>query len=62
MVDRLVILNLPHPACLTRELANNPQQRQASEYARLIQQLPPGGRSLTLNGVTAGMNNACHFQ
>jgi pimeloyl-ACP methyl ester carboxylesterase len=51
-IDRLVILNLPHPRCLERELANNPQQQKASEYARLLQQLPPGGRHLILNGVT----------
>src|SRR5258708_989140 len=27
--DRLVIVNLPHPRGLARELANNPQQREA---------------------------------
>jgi pimeloyl-ACP methyl ester carboxylesterase len=35
--DRLVILNLPHPAGLMRELANNPEQRKASGYARNFQ-------------------------
>jgi pimeloyl-ACP methyl ester carboxylesterase len=35
--DRLVILNLPHPRCLERELVNNPQQYKASAYARQIQ-------------------------
>ena len=38
MVDRLVILNLPHPAGMSRELANNPKQAAASEYARNFQQ------------------------
>jgi pimeloyl-ACP methyl ester carboxylesterase len=32
--DRLVILNLPHPAALARELAANPAQHKASAYAR----------------------------
>jgi epoxide hydrolase 4 len=49
---RLVILNLPHPRCIERELANNPQQHKASEYARQLQQLPPGGRTLIHEGVT----------
>ncbi|MCA9109083.1 MAG: alpha/beta hydrolase [Planctomycetaceae bacterium] len=38
MVDRLVILNLPHPNGLMRELANNPDQQKASAYARSFQQ------------------------
>jgi pimeloyl-ACP methyl ester carboxylesterase len=33
LVDLLVICNLPHPAGIARELANNPQQRQNSAYA-----------------------------
>jgi pimeloyl-ACP methyl ester carboxylesterase len=37
MVDRLVILNLPHPRGLSRELANNPAQQKASRYARDFQ-------------------------
>jgi pimeloyl-ACP methyl ester carboxylesterase len=36
-VERLVILNLPHPSALARELANNPDQQAASEYARMFQ-------------------------
>jgi pimeloyl-ACP methyl ester carboxylesterase len=51
-IDRLVILNLPHPRCLERELANNPQQHNASDYARQLQQLPKGGRTLVQEGVT----------
>lgn len=34
MVDKLVILNLPHPNGLARELANNQEQQQNSGYAR----------------------------
>jgi pimeloyl-ACP methyl ester carboxylesterase len=37
MVERLVILNLPHPRGLLRELANNPDQQKASQYARNFQ-------------------------
>jgi len=35
--DRLIILNLPHPRGLQRELANNPLQQKASQYARNFQ-------------------------
>lgn len=37
MTDRLIILNLPHPKGLMRELANNPQQQKNSAYARSFQ-------------------------
>lgn len=37
VVDRLIILNLPHPNGLARELAANPQQLANSEYARVFQ-------------------------
>ena len=37
LVRGLVVLNLPHPLCLLRELAANPKQREASEYAREFQ-------------------------
>jgi pimeloyl-ACP methyl ester carboxylesterase len=36
-VDRLIILNLPHPRGIGRELAHNPKQLAASEYARNFQ-------------------------
>jgi pimeloyl-ACP methyl ester carboxylesterase len=35
--DRLIILNLPHPKGLMRELANNPEQQKNSQYARNFQ-------------------------
>ena len=38
LVRGLVILNLPHPLCLFRELAGNPKQQEASAYARGFQQ------------------------
>lgn len=33
LVDLLIICNLPHPAAIAREIANNPAQRANSEYA-----------------------------
>ena len=57
MTQRLVILNLPHPACLTRELANNPDQQQASAYARHFQQ-PDAASELTAEGLTFWVKDA----
>ena len=37
MVDNLIILNLPHPNGLSRELRTNPEQIKNSEYARNFQ-------------------------
>lgn len=37
MTDGLIILNLPHPRALYRELRDNPAQRAASQYARDFQ-------------------------
>lgn len=36
-VDKLIILNLPHPRGLGRELATNPNQQKNSQYARNFQ-------------------------
>ena len=38
MTERLVILNLPHPNGLSRELRANPQQYENSAYARAFQE------------------------
>jgi pimeloyl-ACP methyl ester carboxylesterase len=35
--DRLIVLNLPHPKGLTRQMKNDPEQQKASEYAREFQ-------------------------
>ena len=51
MTERLVILNLPHLNGLRRELANNPEQRKASAYARRFQQ-PDAASDLTAEGLT----------
>jgi len=52
MTDRLIILNLPHPRGLTRELAHNPNQQKNSAYARRFQQ-PDAAAALTAEGLAA---------
>ncbi len=46
MTEALVILNLPHPKGLMRELRNNETQRKNSEYARKFQE-PDAAASVT---------------
>ncbi len=46
LVDRLVIVNLPHPRGLMRELARNPRQQANSQYARDFQK-PDAHRKLS---------------
>ncbi len=46
MTDKLIILNLPHPRGLSRELAHNPAQQKNSQYARNFQK-PEAAASLT---------------
>ncbi len=38
LTERLIILDMPHPNGLSRELAHNPQQQEHSAYAREYQQ------------------------
>jgi epoxide hydrolase 4 len=54
--ERLVILNLPHPKGLQRELATNPQQQQKSEYARRFQQ-PDAAKNTTLDQLVSWVND-----
>ena len=54
--SRLVILNLPHPRGLSRELANNPQQQKNSAYARAFQ-LPGAHKTLTAAGLSRWVKN-----
>ena len=51
IVRLLVILNLPHPRGLMRELANNPQQQRNSQYAFNFQQAD-AHKTLTAEGLT----------
>jgi pimeloyl-ACP methyl ester carboxylesterase len=57
MAERLVILNLPHPNALRRELANNPRQQAASAYARRFQE-PDAASFLTAERLTLWVKDA----
>jgi len=50
LTERLVILNLPHPRGLMRELATNPRQQENSQYARDFQK-PDAHTHLTAEGL-----------
>ena len=52
MTDKLIILNLPHPRGLSRELAHNAQQQKNSQYARNFQQ-PDAASKVTAEGLAA---------
>lgn len=53
MTEKLIVLNLPHPRGLARELANNPEQQRASIYA---QNFKREGAHLTLNSEQLARN------
>lgn len=50
MVDKLVILNLPHPNGLARELANNVEQQENSSYARTFIEGSPSDPDILFGG------------
>lgn len=50
VVDRLVILSVPHPAGMARELATNKAQQEGSNYARNFQK-PGSEKALTAEGL-----------
>jgi len=56
LVEKLIILNLPHPRGLRRELAHNPQQQENSAYARRFQQ-EGAHRKLTAEELAAWVKN-----
>ena len=51
MTEGLIVLNLPHPRGLMRELATNPKQRENSSYARAFQR-EGAHEALTARGLT----------
>jgi pimeloyl-ACP methyl ester carboxylesterase len=57
MVEKLVILNLPHPNGLSREMAANPKQQEASAYARRFQQ-PDSHKALTAERLAAWVTDS----
>ena len=56
-VERLIILNLPHPRGLSRELAHNPEQQKNSAYARRFQE-DGAEKTLTADGLAGWVKDA----
>ena len=52
LTDRLIVLNLPHPRGLIRELATNPQQQRNSQYARDFQK-PGAAAKVTIDDLSS---------
>ena len=52
LVDKLVIINAPHPTVFGRELRDNPQQQQASQYMLLFR-APDAESTLSANNYAA---------
>lgn len=50
MTERLIILNLPHPLGMARELASNPEQRANSDYARKFREGSPSDPDIMFGG------------
>jgi pimeloyl-ACP methyl ester carboxylesterase len=50
MTEQLIILNLPHPTGLLRELRSNPDQIKNSEYARNFQKKSPDDPTVFFGG------------
>ena len=60
-LERLVMINSPHPYMFWRELSNNPAQQQASEYMNLFR-LPKAERVLSENGYARLLTAFGHFE
>src|SRR4051812_20804072 len=56
-VDKLIILNLPHPRGLSRELAHTPEQKKNSAYARRFQ-TEGAEKTLTAEGLAGWVKDA----
>ncbi len=50
MTERLIILNLPHPVGLARELASNPEQQKNSSYAQKFREGSPKDPDIMFGG------------
>ena len=57
LTEKLIVLNLPHPHGLTRELATNPLQQKNSAYAREFQK-PGAHKKLTAVGLASWVTDA----
>ena len=64
MTENLIVLNLPHPNGLLRELKSNPEQIKNSEYARTFQRQTPKdptvffGRPMTAETLSGWVRDA----
>lgn len=58
LTERLVILNLPHPRGMAREMAANPRQRASSSYARRFKEGMPGDPDILFGGPMTAANLA----
>ena len=56
LTDRLIVLNLPHPRGLVRELATNPRQQRNSQYARDFQQAD-AAKKVTVDALVSWVND-----
>jgi pimeloyl-ACP methyl ester carboxylesterase len=57
LIDRLIIVSVPHPAGMARELATNPEQQKNSQYARNFQKEGSEER-LTMERLTGWITDA----
>ena len=59
-LERLVMINSPHPYIFWRELSNNPAQQKASEYMNVFR-LPKAERVLSENGYARLIGSFMHL-
>ena len=59
-LEKLIIINSPHPAVFARELLHNPAQQKASEYM-LTFRTPEAERILSENNYAGLMQALCQF-
>jgi len=59
-VEKLIIINSPHPAVFARELLNNPQQQAASQYMLLFRS-PKAEKILSENNYARLMDMVTQF-
>jgi epoxide hydrolase 4 len=57
LTDRLIVLNLPHPRGLLRELATNPNQQKNSQYARDFQK-PDAAKNISADMLSGWVKDA----
>jgi pimeloyl-ACP methyl ester carboxylesterase len=50
MTERLIVMNLPHPSGMARELANNPEQQRNSSYAQKFREGSPSDPDIMFGG------------